>query len=71
MKEDPDYGFEPSDELKEAWRMIKLPPVEDDEGNMLACDECGAGIRWDDGEMVCQACHKVFDDITITRCRRY
>lgn len=71
LKEDPDYGFESSDELKEAWRMMKLPPVEDDEGNMLACDECGAGIRWDDGEMVCQECHKVFDDITITRCKRY
>ena len=71
LEEDPDYGFEPDDDLKEAWRMMSLPEVTDDEGDMLACDECGAGIRWDDGEMVCQNCHKVFDDMSIRQCRKY
>lgn len=71
LKEDPDYGFEPDDNLKEAWRMMSLPPVEDDEGCMLACDECGAGIRWDDGKMVCQNCHKVFNKRSIRKCRKY
>ncbi len=71
LKEDPSYGYEPSADMKEKWRMLSLPPVEDDKGNMLACSKCGAGIRWDDGKMVCQNCHKVFNNKTIRKCHKY